>query len=98
MGYSTTRTDQHGPQEQLTAKFRPGDVEIDKKKHFSVTILEVTSYTPVCLEDTLEALLHQPEPQQEPSQWAVDREMYTLPSKSPVAWAEGVTAELCDGH
>ena len=30
VGYSTTRTDQHGPQEQLTAKFRPGVVEIDK--------------------------------------------------------------------
>ena len=30
MGYSTTRTDQHGPQEQLTAKFRSGDVEVDK--------------------------------------------------------------------
>ena len=28
VGYSTTRTDQHGPQEQLTAKFRPGDEEV----------------------------------------------------------------------
>ena len=24
--------------------------------------------------------------------------MHRLPSKSPVAWTEGVTAELCDGH
>ena len=29
-GYSTTRTDQHGP------KFRPGGVEVDKISHFSV--------------------------------------------------------------
>ena len=29
MGYSTTRTDQHGLQEQIAAKFRPGDVKID---------------------------------------------------------------------
>ena len=29
VGYSINRTDQHGPQEQLTAKVRPGDVEID---------------------------------------------------------------------
>ena len=29
VGYSITRTDQDGPQEQLTAKFRPGDVKID---------------------------------------------------------------------
>ena len=36
--------------------------------HFSVNNFEVTSYTPVCLGDTLEALLHQPEPQQEPLQ------------------------------
>ena len=36
VGYSTTRIDQHGPQEQLTAKFRPGDVEIDKIFSFSV--------------------------------------------------------------
>ena len=28
--YSTARTDQHGPQEQLTSKFRRGDVEGDK--------------------------------------------------------------------
>ena len=55
-------------------------------------------YTLVCLEDTLEALLHQPKPQQESLQQDVDREMQRLPSKSPVAWTEGVTAELCDGH
>ena len=30
VGYSTTRTDQYEPQEQPTAKFRPGDFEIDK--------------------------------------------------------------------
>ena len=29
VGNSTTRIDQHGPQEQLKAKFRPGDVEVD---------------------------------------------------------------------
>ena len=32
--YSTPRTDQHGPQEQLRAKFRPGDVEIDNVSSF----------------------------------------------------------------
>ena len=52
---------------------------------------------PGCLGDTLEALLHQPEPQQEPL-LQLDREMHRPPSKSPVAWTEGVTAELCDGH
>ena len=35
VGYSTTRIDQHGPQEQLTAKFRPGDVEVDIFLSFS---------------------------------------------------------------
>ena len=30
VGYSPTRTDQPRPQEQLTAKFRPGDVEVGK--------------------------------------------------------------------
>ena len=34
---------------------------------FLWTILGVTSYIPVCLGDTLEALLHQPDPQQEPT-------------------------------
>ena len=29
VGYSTTRTDQHGPQEQLTARFGRGGVEVD---------------------------------------------------------------------
>ena len=35
VGYSTTRTDQHGPQEQLTTKFRPGDVETNNIFSFS---------------------------------------------------------------
>ena len=47
----TTRTDQHGPREQLTAKFCPGDVEIDNIfslfcKHFGLIPL------PICLGDT----------------------------------------------
>ena len=48
--YSTARTDQHGPQEQLTAKFRPGDVEIDNISSFFCNIFGANP--PVCLGDT----------------------------------------------
>ena len=62
VGYSTTRTNQHGPQEQLTPKVWSGEVEI---LSFSVNNFGGNQY--VCLGDTLKALLHQPEPQQEPT-------------------------------
>ena len=45
VGYSTARTDQHGPQEQLTAKFRPGGVEIDNIFSFFCTV-DVPVYRP----------------------------------------------------
>ena len=48
----------------INSKIRPGDVEVNKIFSFSVNSFEVTSYTPVCLGGTLEALLHRPEPQQ----------------------------------
>ena len=49
-GYSTTRRDQHGPQEQLTAEFRPGDVEIDNI--FSFFCNTFGANPPVCLGET----------------------------------------------
>ena len=44
VGYSTTRTDQHGLQEHLTAKLRPGDVEIDKPTIPSVWVTRAHRY------------------------------------------------------
>ena len=58
VGYSTTRTDQHGPQKQLTAKFRPG-VEIDNFCNFSCNNFEVNHLSPClsggCSEASLDA-------------------------------------------
>ena len=53
-----------------TINFAQVTWKLTKVSHFPVNNFEVTSYTPtpVCLGDTLEALLHQPEPQQEPLQ------------------------------
>ena len=60
----TNRSD--GPQEQLTAEIRPGDVEIDKIFSFSVNNVGANQLSSCLSGGYSEALLHQPESQQEP--------------------------------
>ena len=75
----TARTDQHGTREQLTAKFRPGDVEIDNI--FSFFCNNFGANLPVCLGDTQKLYYTSPNHN---LQAKLSTEMYRLPSKSPV--------------
>ena len=92
VGYSTTLTDQHGPQEQLTAKFRPGNVEIDKTLSLFFKQFRGQSFIPLSVWEVLTSFIRcvrtskhtSPNHNKKNLQPDVDRKMHRLPSESPV--------------
>ena len=106
---STTRTDQQGPQEQLTVKFRPVTWRMTNFSHFSLNNFGA-NHSPPCLSGGCsKALLHafgltmtQTRTTTRRTgtykQMSTERCMDCRQNRQLMAgWTEGVPAELCGG-
>ena len=83
---------------QLTAKFCPGDVEVDNFFSFFCKQFWGNQLYPCLSGGYSRSFITPARTTKRTSTEDREQEMHRLPSQSPVAWTEGVTADLCNGH